>query len=189
LLLCARQQLLTWPTPSCYKLPPHKHKHKHKHKHRPSNLDKTKLLFVYTRKVEENSTKKLTEPPEMCLTGTTGIENEGVVVGGGGLGFSQINDDVLQNILARLPALPFASAACVSKSWNRVCNRILTRPKLASALSLNPSLHVISPPQINYSSLPFFFSFFFLLKYKLRTLILILVLYSFHVFHFSSLIF
>ncbi|GMY15141.1 F-box/LRR-repeat protein At5g63520-like [Fagus crenata] len=77
----------------------------------------------------------------MCLTGTTGIGNEGVVVGGGGLGFSQINDDVLQNILARLPALPFASAACVSKSWNRVCNRILTRPKLASALSLNPSLH------------------------------------------------
>ncbi|XLU57430.1 hypothetical protein S245_052078, partial [Arachis hypogaea] len=34
----------------------------------------------------------------------------------------------------------FASAACVSKSWSFVCNRILTRPKLSFALSLNPSL-------------------------------------------------
>ncbi|KAF5476531.1 hypothetical protein F2P56_003278 [Juglans regia] len=51
-----------------------------------------------------------------------------------------INDDLLHNILSRLPALSFASAACVSKSWNHLCNRILlSRPKLASALSLNPS--------------------------------------------------
>uniref|UniRef100_A0A2N9EN35 F-box domain-containing protein n=1 Tax=Fagus sylvatica TaxID=28930 RepID=A0A2N9EN35_FAGSY len=53
--------------------------------------------------------------------------------------FTLINDDALHNILARLPASSFASAACVSKSWNQVCNRILSRPKLASALSLNPS--------------------------------------------------
>ena len=56
--------------------------------------------------------------------------------------FDEINGDVLQNILERLPAVWFASATCVSKQWNRVCNRILSRPKLASALSLNPSLDV-----------------------------------------------
>ncbi|XP_047181523.1 F-box/LRR-repeat protein At5g63520 [Vigna umbellata] len=53
---------------------------------------------------------------------------------------SMLNEDILQNILARLPAVPFASAACVSKAWNSLCNRILSRPKLSSALSLNPSL-------------------------------------------------
>ncbi|ESW09893.1 hypothetical protein PHAVU_009G165200 [Phaseolus vulgaris] len=53
---------------------------------------------------------------------------------------SMLNEDLLQNILARLPALPFASAACVSKAWNSLCNRILSRPKLSSALSINPSL-------------------------------------------------
>ncbi|KAI5329509.1 hypothetical protein L3X38_028906 [Prunus dulcis] len=52
---------------------------------------------------------------------------------------SPINDDLLHNILSRLPALSFASAACVSKSWNQICSRILSRPKLASALSLHPS--------------------------------------------------
>ena len=52
--------------------------------------------------------------------------------------FALLNDDVLQNILARLPALSFASATCVSKLWNRVCNRVLSRPKFASALSLDP---------------------------------------------------
>ncbi|KAK9995354.1 hypothetical protein SO802_020040 [Lithocarpus litseifolius] len=56
--------------------------------------------------------------------------------------FEEINGDVLQNILERLPAPCFESAACVSKLWNRVCNRILSRPKLASALSLNPSLDI-----------------------------------------------
>ncbi|KAB2038272.1 hypothetical protein ERO13_D03G113600v2 [Gossypium hirsutum] len=55
-------------------------------------------------------------------------------------GFAAVNDDILQNILFRLPASSFASAACVSKSWNKVCDRVLTCPKLASALSLNPSL-------------------------------------------------
>lgn len=50
---------------------------------------------------------------------------------------SRIGDDVLQNILSRLQARPFAAAACVNKSWNRVSNRILSRPKFASAISLN----------------------------------------------------
>ncbi|XP_057423964.1 F-box/LRR-repeat protein At5g63520-like isoform X2 [Lotus japonicus] len=56
------------------------------------------------------------------------------------MGVGLLNDDLLQNILTRLPALSFASAACVSKTWNSVSNRILSRPKLSSALSLNPSL-------------------------------------------------
>ncbi|KAL0005041.1 hypothetical protein SO802_012602 [Lithocarpus litseifolius] len=56
--------------------------------------------------------------------------------------FELINDDVLQKILEKLPALSFASAACVSKTWNQLCNRILSRPKISSALSLNPSPHI-----------------------------------------------
>ncbi|KAJ7957228.1 F-box/LRR-repeat protein [Quillaja saponaria] len=59
-----------------------------------------------------------------------------------GIGFGLINEDLVHNILARLPAPSFASAACVSKSWNSICNRILSRPKLSSALSLNPSFAV-----------------------------------------------
>ncbi|KAJ0785344.1 putative F-box domain-containing protein [Helianthus annuus] len=51
-----------------------------------------------------------------------------------------INEDLLQNIVARLPATSFASAACVSRSWNLVCDRVLSRPKLASACSINRSL-------------------------------------------------
>ncbi|XP_022736752.1 F-box/LRR-repeat protein At5g63520-like isoform X2 [Durio zibethinus] len=54
-------------------------------------------------------------------------------------GFSLMNDDLLQNILSRLPATSFASAAAVSKAWNAACSRILSRPKLSSAVSLNPS--------------------------------------------------
>ncbi|PON77262.1 F-box domain containing protein [Parasponia andersonii] len=53
--------------------------------------------------------------------------------------FFPITDDLLQNILSRLPAVSFASAARVSKSWNLLCNQVLSRPKLASALSLDPS--------------------------------------------------
>ncbi|XP_054806337.1 F-box/LRR-repeat protein At5g63520-like [Prosopis cineraria] len=49
-------------------------------------------------------------------------------------------DDILHNILGRLPASTFANAACVSKTWYRICSQILSRPMLASALSLNPSL-------------------------------------------------
>ncbi|XP_010519504.1 PREDICTED: F-box/LRR-repeat protein At5g63520-like [Tarenaya hassleriana] len=46
--------------------------------------------------------------------------------------------DVLQNILGRLPAKSFAAAACVSRSWNKASRQILSRPRLATALSLNP---------------------------------------------------
>lgn len=53
-----------------------------------------------------------------------------------------IGDDLLRNILNRLPALHFASASCVNHSWHRVCDSVLSIPKLASALSLNPSIQV-----------------------------------------------
>ncbi|KAL5543881.1 hypothetical protein UlMin_007665 [Ulmus minor] len=54
-------------------------------------------------------------------------------------GFARLTDDLLHNVLSKLPAVSFASAACVCKSWNRICNQVLSRPKLASALSLDPS--------------------------------------------------
>ncbi|XWS51433.1 hypothetical protein CRYUN_Cryun12cG0176200 [Craigia yunnanensis] len=38
-----------------------------------------------------------------------------------------------------LPTSSFASAAGVSKAWNSTCTHILSRPKLSSAISLNPS--------------------------------------------------
>ncbi|KAJ0785377.1 putative F-box domain-containing protein [Helianthus annuus] len=50
-----------------------------------------------------------------------------------------IGEDLLQSIVSRLPATSFASAACVSRSWNLLCERVLCRPKLSSACSLNPS--------------------------------------------------
>ncbi|KAJ6977788.1 hypothetical protein NC653_029628 [Populus alba x Populus x berolinensis] len=56
-------------------------------------------------------------------------------------GFSLVDEETVQNILSRLPALTFAYAACVNKRWYKICSQILKRPKLASALSLNPSLH------------------------------------------------
>ncbi|KAL8464238.1 hypothetical protein ACS0TY_033953 [Phlomoides rotata] len=55
-------------------------------------------------------------------------------------GIEDLGEDLMQNILTRLPALSFASAACVAHSWNSLCNRILSSPKLSSALSFNPSL-------------------------------------------------
>ena len=97
----------------------------------------------------------------MCLTGTD------CAGGTGGGGVSKINDDVLQNILGRLPALTFASAACVSKSWNRVCSRFLTRPKLASALSLNPSLHVNTPLKNKFYFIFLIFNYFLFILYIL----------------------
>ncbi|KAJ0238245.1 F-box/LRR-repeat protein [Hirschfeldia incana] len=51
---------------------------------------------------------------------------------------ASMNDDLLQNILRRLPAKPFAFASCVSRSWNIVCNHILSLPKMVSAFSRNP---------------------------------------------------
>ncbi|KHG03214.1 hypothetical protein F383_27802 [Gossypium arboreum] len=53
-------------------------------------------------------------------------------------GFSLMNEDLLRNILSRLPATSFASAATVSKTWNAACCHILSRPKLSSAISLKP---------------------------------------------------
>ncbi|KAM0034758.1 putative F-box domain-containing protein [Helianthus debilis subsp. tardiflorus] len=53
-----------------------------------------------------------------------------------------IGEDLLHNIVVRLPTTSFASAACVSRSWNVVCERVLSRPKLASACSSNDSLEV-----------------------------------------------
>lgn len=60
-----------------------------------------------------------------------------------GGGFDIVNSDLLHNILIRLPAASFAQAACVNRSWNQVCNRIFSRPKFASAISLNPVLEVL----------------------------------------------
>ncbi|XP_030458346.2 F-box/LRR-repeat protein At5g63520 isoform X1 [Syzygium oleosum] len=54
-------------------------------------------------------------------------------------GMASMSEDLVANIVGRLPAVSFASAACVCKSWRRVCSQVLSRPKLASALSLNPS--------------------------------------------------
>ncbi|VVB17887.1 unnamed protein product [Arabis nemorensis] len=50
--------------------------------------------------------------------------------------FSDVSDDILDNIMSRLPAKPFAVAACVSRLWNRVSDSILLRPRLASGLSV-----------------------------------------------------
>ncbi|CBI15680.3 hypothetical protein VitviT2T_025661 [Vitis vinifera] len=58
---------------------------------------------------------------------------------GRGGGVALLSEDLLQNILSRLPALSFANAGCVSRSWRRAAGDVLSRPKLASAISLNPS--------------------------------------------------
>ncbi|XP_048136768.1 F-box/LRR-repeat protein At5g63520 isoform X2 [Rhodamnia argentea] len=57
-------------------------------------------------------------------------------------GMASMSEDLMANIVGRLPAVSFAAAACVCKSWRRVCSQVLSRPKLASALSLNPSAHI-----------------------------------------------
>ncbi|KAJ6893122.1 hypothetical protein NC652_027210 [Populus alba x Populus x berolinensis] len=64
-------------------------------------------------------------------------------------GFASINEDLVQNILKRTPATSFAAAACVCKSWNQTCNQILSKPKLASAFSLNPDQKVASQEVVN----------------------------------------
>lgn len=51
-----------------------------------------------------------------------------------------IGDDLLHNILSRLPALACANAACVNRSWNLIITSLLSLPNLSSALSINPSL-------------------------------------------------
>ncbi|KAF5817167.1 putative F-box domain-containing protein [Helianthus annuus] len=60
-----------------------------------------------------------------------------------------IGEDLLHNIVGRLPATSFASAACVSRFWNLVCDRVLCRPKLSSACSPNPSLEVAVEEVVN----------------------------------------
>ncbi|XP_030454519.1 F-box/LRR-repeat protein At5g63520-like isoform X1 [Syzygium oleosum] len=77
------------------------------------------------------------------MAGSPATKLGGGGVGGGrggrsSSGFGSVDEDVLESILRRLPATTFASAACVSRSWHRVCGRILSRPKLATALSLDP---------------------------------------------------
>ncbi|KAB5532159.1 hypothetical protein DKX38_018829 [Salix brachista] len=63
--------------------------------------------------------------------------------------FASINEDLVQNIVRRLPASSFASAACVSKSWNQICNQILSIPKFASAFSLNQDEKVALEEVVN----------------------------------------
>eukprot|EP01018_Ginkgo_biloba_P003231 Gb_38018 [translate_table: standard] len=48
--------------------------------------------------------------------------------------------DVWNDILRRLPAKSFASAACVSRTWRNSAAKILSRPKLMSAVSENLNL-------------------------------------------------
>ncbi|KAF9671727.1 hypothetical protein SADUNF_Sadunf12G0078400 [Salix dunnii] len=63
--------------------------------------------------------------------------------------FPSINEDLVHNILRRLPASSFASAARVSKSWNQICNQILSKPKFASAFSLNQDEKVALEEVVN----------------------------------------
>ncbi|KAF5817138.1 putative F-box domain-containing protein [Helianthus annuus] len=60
-----------------------------------------------------------------------------------------IGEDNLLNIFTRLPETSFASAACVSRSWNLFCERLLSRPKLASACSFNHSLKAAVKEVVN----------------------------------------
>ncbi|XP_049354148.1 F-box/LRR-repeat protein At5g63520-like isoform X1 [Solanum verrucosum] len=53
-----------------------------------------------------------------------------------------IGEDLLFNIFSKLPAVECAAAACVSRSWNATITRLLSLPKLSSAVSLDPSLQV-----------------------------------------------
>ncbi|XP_031504047.1 F-box/LRR-repeat protein At5g63520 isoform X2 [Nymphaea colorata] len=50
--------------------------------------------------------------------------------------------DIMEKILSRLPARSFAAAASTCRSWNCLCDRILSQPKLLSALSSDPRLSV-----------------------------------------------
>ncbi|KAK6148061.1 hypothetical protein DH2020_018973 [Rehmannia glutinosa] len=90
----------------------------------------TLKLALYLEAMEEQSLrsmKKMGKAKEKTQIGCQSIIS----------GIDDLGDDLLQNILSRLPALYFASAACVSRSWNSLCNRILSYPKLSSAVSFN----------------------------------------------------
>ncbi|GMH13668.1 hypothetical protein Nepgr_015509 [Nepenthes gracilis] len=56
--------------------------------------------------------------------------------------FDSTSDDILQHILSKLSAKSFARSACVSRSWRRICNAILFKPKLCCAISLEPITEV-----------------------------------------------
>ncbi|XP_076929343.1 F-box/LRR-repeat protein At5g63520-like [Bidens hawaiensis] len=53
-----------------------------------------------------------------------------------------IGDDLLHNIVTT----SFAYAACVNRSWNVICERVLSRPKLSS---LNSSFHIAVEEVVN----------------------------------------
>ncbi|XP_058103142.1 F-box/LRR-repeat protein At5g63520 isoform X2 [Magnolia sinica] len=54
---------------------------------------------------------------------------------------ASLSEDLLRNILCRLPAPSYACATCACRSWRHICNSVLlSRPKLLSSLSLNPNL-------------------------------------------------
>ncbi|CAN4089889.1 unnamed protein product [Withania somnifera] len=53
-----------------------------------------------------------------------------------------IGEDILYKIFTKLPAVECAAVACVNRSWNVTINRLLSLPKLSSAVSLNASLPV-----------------------------------------------
>ncbi|GAB4852509.1 hypothetical protein Ancab_016723 [Ancistrocladus abbreviatus] len=60
-----------------------------------------------------------------------------------------INEDTLQHIFTKLPAKSFAYVACVCRSWRRVCNRILSKPRLRCAMSLAPNTRVAVEETVN----------------------------------------
>ncbi|ERN09892.1 hypothetical protein AMTR_s00013p00143880 [Amborella trichopoda] len=53
---------------------------------------------------------------------------------------ASLPEELWENILGRLPAKAFAKACVTCHSWNRICNRILSRPKLLCALSVHHTL-------------------------------------------------
>ncbi|KAF3674478.1 putative kinesin-4-like [Capsicum annuum] len=62
-----------------------------------------------------------------------------------------IGEDLLYKIFTKLHAVECAAAACVSRSWNVTITRLLSLPKLSSALSLSPSLQccLLSLPKLS----------------------------------------
>lgn len=61
--------------------------------------------------------------------------------GGGGSSMPNcLGEDVINDIIKRLPAKSVASAACVCRSWRNQAAKILCTPKLMSALSQNQRL-------------------------------------------------
>ncbi|XP_012842623.1 PREDICTED: F-box/LRR-repeat protein At5g63520-like isoform X2 [Erythranthe guttata] len=55
---------------------------------------------------------------------------------------NDLGDDILENIMERLPFKSFMSAADVSRRWKKVCTCILSYPRFSSAVSFNPILEI-----------------------------------------------